>query len=185
MSTLTAGGEGAWEGLGLLLGSSANHDVTDIATTLILFCTQHGPDNWAALPRQELPVLTDEDITWLCGLTEEIVPFEPQPSRAAIDSIGTNGQESTNVLRSNLKRGRRNIPTGDQGASLTPLENTELHATEQCAPQGSTANARLGTHSYPPVGPLDSIPLFFGKHIYRSSPHNETRPSSSFDAEPS
>ena len=64
-----------------------------------------------------------------------MVPFEPQPSRAAIDSLGTNGPESTNVLRS--KRGRHNIPTGDQGASLTPLENTELHATEQCAPQRS------------------------------------------------
>ncbi len=26
--------------------------------------------------------------------------------------------------------------------------------------------------------------FFFGKHIYRSRPHNETRPSSSLDAEP-
>ena len=44
-------GEGAWEGLGLLSGSS----ITDIATALDLFCTQYGPENWAALLRQELP----------------------------------------------------------------------------------------------------------------------------------
>ena len=79
-STRSLAGEGAWEGLGLLAGSS----ITDIATLLTLFCTQCGPGNWAAVLRQELPGLTDADITWLCGLTEEMEPFEPQPSRATL-----------------------------------------------------------------------------------------------------
>jgi hypothetical protein len=65
----------AWQGLGLLSGSST---ITDIATALTLFCSQYGLsvtlDNcqWAALLRQELPGLTDEDTKWSCGLTEEI-----------------------------------------------------------------------------------------------------------------
>ena len=67
-------GEGAWEGLGLLSGSSIN----DIVAELTSFCTQYGPGNWAALLRQELPGLTDDDITWLCGLSEEMEQFEPQ-----------------------------------------------------------------------------------------------------------
>ena len=49
-------GEGAWEGLGLLSGSS----IIDIVTALTLFCTQYGPGNWAALLRQELPGLTED-----------------------------------------------------------------------------------------------------------------------------
>jgi hypothetical protein len=54
-------GEEAWTGLGLLSGSS----ISGIATALTMFCTQYGPDNWADLLRQELPELTDDDITWL------------------------------------------------------------------------------------------------------------------------
>jgi hypothetical protein len=55
-----------WEGLGLLSGSS----IKDIATALSLFCSEYGSSNWNELLRKELPDLTDEDIDWLCGLTE-------------------------------------------------------------------------------------------------------------------
>ena len=68
-------GGSAWEGLGLLSGSSITGIVT--ASALTLFCPQYGQDNGAALLRQESPGLTDEDITWLCGLAEEMEPFEP------------------------------------------------------------------------------------------------------------
>jgi hypothetical protein len=37
--------------------------------------------NWGDLLRQELPELTDEDIEWLCGLTEAMESHEP----AALD----------------------------------------------------------------------------------------------------
>jgi hypothetical protein len=66
-----------WEGLGMLHGFSIN----DIATALSIFCSQYSTKNWGDLLRQELPELTDEDIEWLCGLTEEMESHEP----AALD----------------------------------------------------------------------------------------------------
>ena len=62
-----------WEGLGLLSGSS----IKDIATALSLFCSEYGPSHWNELLRKELPDLTDEDIDWLCGLTEAAEALEP------------------------------------------------------------------------------------------------------------
>jgi hypothetical protein len=62
-----------WEGLGLLSGSS----IKDIATALSLFCSEYGSARWNELLRKELPDLTDEDIDWLCGLTEAAEVLEP------------------------------------------------------------------------------------------------------------
>ena len=55
-----------WDGPGLLSGSSI-HDVT---TALTLCCSHYISESRGALLRRELPELTDEDIEWLCGLTE-------------------------------------------------------------------------------------------------------------------
>ena len=66
-------GAAEWEGLGLLSGSRIN----DIATALTIFCSQYSTKRWGDLLRQELPELTDEDIEWLCGLTEAMEPHEP------------------------------------------------------------------------------------------------------------
>jgi hypothetical protein len=62
-----------WEGLGLLSGSS----IKDIATALSLFCSEYSSSHWNELLRKELPDLTDEDIDWLCGLTEAAEALEP------------------------------------------------------------------------------------------------------------
>jgi hypothetical protein len=62
-----------WEGLGLLSGSRVN----DIATALSIFCSQYSVERWSDLLRKELPELTDEDIEWLCGLTETMESHEP------------------------------------------------------------------------------------------------------------
>ena len=69
-------GAQAWQGMGLLSGSS----ITDIVTALTSVCSQYGPDSrvLVALLRQEVPGQTDGDIEWLCGLTEEMEQFEPQ-----------------------------------------------------------------------------------------------------------
>jgi hypothetical protein len=67
----------AWEGLGLLSGSS----IKDIATALSLFCSEYGSSHWNELLRKELPDLTDEDIDWLCGLTEAAEALEPPSTR--------------------------------------------------------------------------------------------------------
>jgi hypothetical protein len=64
-------GAAEWEGLGLLSGSRIN----DIATALSIFCSQYSTEHWGDLLRKELPELTDEDIEWLCGLTETIFFF--------------------------------------------------------------------------------------------------------------
>ena len=66
-------GAAEWEGLGLLSGSRIN----DIATALTIFCSQYSTKRWGDLLRQELPELTDEDIEWLCGLTETMESHEP------------------------------------------------------------------------------------------------------------
>ena len=88
-------GDGAWERLGLLTGSSTA-SLTNAATALTFkfFCSEINIlDN-----RRALPGLTDEDITWLCGpwcsLPEEMGPLEAQPSLAAVDSLGTDGHNS-------------------------------------------------------------------------------------------
>ncbi len=67
-----------WEGLGLLSGSS----IKDIATALSLFCSEYGSSHWNELLRKELPDLTDEDIDWLCGLTEAAEALEPLSTRS-------------------------------------------------------------------------------------------------------
>ena len=54
-------GDGTWEGLGLLSGSTTN----DIVNSLTAFCQRYGPEGWPALLRRELPDLTDADIEWL------------------------------------------------------------------------------------------------------------------------
>ena len=62
-----------WEGLGLLSGSRIN----DTATAFSIFCSQYSTERWGDLLRKELPELTDEDIEWLCGLTETMESHEP------------------------------------------------------------------------------------------------------------
>jgi hypothetical protein len=68
--------ESRWAGLGLLSGSS----ISDmIVTALSLFCSAYSTSNRASfkLLRKELPDLTDEDVEWLCGLTEAAEAWEP------------------------------------------------------------------------------------------------------------
>ena len=50
-----------WKGLGLISGST----VTDFATTVQAFCRQYARERWSEVLRQELPGLTEDDITWL------------------------------------------------------------------------------------------------------------------------
>ena len=139
-------GEEAWKGLGLLSGSS----IFDIVTALTTFNTQYGPDNWAALLRQELPGLTDDDINWLCSLPEEMEQFEPRPPPASIGLVGDDRQESTIETRS--KRGRQVSTENDQDTSGTLRETMDHHTTDQSAPQtlGDFANERLSVHPIVP-----------------------------------
>ena len=66
-------GAAEWEWLGLLSGSS----IKDIVNALSLFCSEYSSSDWNDLLRKELPDLTDEDIDWLCGLTEAAEALEP------------------------------------------------------------------------------------------------------------
>ena len=64
------------EGLRGIIGSS----VTDIYTTLQLFCGEYDERNWNGLLRRLVPELTDEDCAWLSTLgaeDEHLEPFEP------------------------------------------------------------------------------------------------------------
>jgi len=108
-------GEGAWEGLGLLSGSRS----TDIVAALAAFCTQYGPENWAALLRQELPGLTDDDITWLCSLSEEMEQYEPQFTPVSTGLAEVDRQEPT--LEPGSKRPRSGATIDDQDIGAVPL----------------------------------------------------------------
>ena len=54
--------------------------VNDITTALSIFRSQYSAANWGDLLRQELPELTDEDVEWLCSLTEAMESQEPVSS---------------------------------------------------------------------------------------------------------
>jgi hypothetical protein len=124
-------GEGAWEGLGLLSGSSIN----DIVAALTEFCTHYGPGNWAALLRQELPGLTDDDITWLCGLSEEMEQFEPRYTPVLPSLAEADRHELT--LETGSKRPRRSTTTDVQVTGAIHMEATEPHPADQSATQRS------------------------------------------------
>ncbi len=49
--------------------TTSSNDI-QVATALSIFCSQYSTNHWGDLLRQELPELTDEDIEWLCGLTQ-------------------------------------------------------------------------------------------------------------------
>ena len=124
-------GEGAWEGLGLLSGSSIN----DIVAALTEFCTHYGPGNWAALLRQELPGLTDDDITWLCGLSEEMEQFEPRYTPVLPSLAEADRHELT--LETGSKRPRRSTTMDVQVTGAIHMEATEPHPADQSATQRS------------------------------------------------
>jgi hypothetical protein len=66
-------GEDAAEGLRWINGSS----VTDIYTTLQLFCGEYDARNWNGLLRRLVPELSDEDCEWLSSLAAEAEHLEP------------------------------------------------------------------------------------------------------------
>ena len=107
-------GEGAWEGLGMLSGSS----ITDIVRTLTSFCQSYGPNEWPALLRQELPGLTDEDIEWLSDLTEEMEQYEPTTSESGVEALDTDEQDSAGTARSKKARRSTRIAKRDARARL-------------------------------------------------------------------
>jgi hypothetical protein len=93
-------GAAEWDGLGLLSGSSIN----DITTTLSIFGSQYSTEHEFANCYdgvQELPDLTDEDIEWLCGLTEatespgtSFGERRPRPVRNATESLSNKTQQT-------------------------------------------------------------------------------------------
>jgi hypothetical protein len=59
-----------WKGLGLISGST----VTDFVATVQDFCRKYAQEQWSEMLRQELPGLTEEDITWLSTMVESMPP---------------------------------------------------------------------------------------------------------------
>ena len=105
-------GDGAWEGLGLLSGST----IIDIVNSLNAFCQRYGPEGWPALLRQELPDLTDADIEWLSDLSEEMEQFEPPTPIAVMDPGDADEQNLEGTARSTKKRCSARIANRDARA---------------------------------------------------------------------
>ena len=161
-------GEGAWEGLGLLSGST----IIDIVNSLNAFCLRYGPEGWPALLRQELPDLTDADIEWLSDLSEEMEQYEPpRPTPIAVmDSMDAEEQNLEGNARSTKRRYSARIANRDAGAqpqetvarpgtalstsprtvskrkSRTPSQ-TDCRSTRQCKARPSASGAALASSS--------------------------------------
>ncbi len=116
-------GEEAWEGLGLLSGST----IIDIVSSLASFCQRYGPEGWPALLRQELPDLTDADIEWLSDLSEELEQHEPPTPITVMDTVDTDEQNLAGTARSTKKR--RSTRIANQDARAQPQETTAMPAT--------------------------------------------------------
>ena len=115
-------GAAEWEGLGLLSGSSIN----DITTALSIFCSQYDAVHWGDLLRRELPELTDEDIDWLCGLTEAMESQEP-----VFSTVDLNRNIRSSTRTSARKRRCRDKTEGPASTSQDPqalLGNTLTNA---------------------------------------------------------
>ena len=150
--------------MGLLSGSS----ISDIVSALTSFCQMYGSDGWAALLRQELPDLTDEDIKWLSDLSEEMEQFEPKTLvTVMMDTLDTDVQDLAGTARS--KRGRRRARIADRDARAQPQETAALPAA---APRPSTPPrvARSKRKAHSPSHPICTS---------RSTRQYNTRPSTS------
>jgi hypothetical protein len=125
-------GAAEWEGLGLLSGSSIN----DIATALSIFCSQYSTKHWGDLLRQELPELrlTDEDIEWLCGLTEAMEAWEPVS--ANVDP----GRFVTTLTRTRTRPSKRRCRGNGEGTANTPQNPQD--ALTLSAPANATPTGR-------------------------------------------
>jgi hypothetical protein len=107
--------------VGLLSGSSITSN--DIATALSIFCSQYSTKHWGDLLRQELPELTDEDIEWLCGLTDMMESHEPAIVRK---DPGRITQPMTRTITG--KRRRKSKGEGTATASHNSREALPLSA---------------------------------------------------------
>jgi len=130
-------GTAEWNGLGLLSGSS----IKDIATVLSLFLSEYSTSHWPDLLRKELPDLTDEDIDWLCGLTETAEAWEP------VSSMGL-GNFGTSSLRARPSKRHR----GGNGTATT----CTLRSPDGALSQATSTN-ELGSGRKRKLAPL-SVP---------------------------
>ncbi len=135
-----------WEGLGLLSGSS----IHDTATALSIFCSQYSTKHWGDLLRQELPELTDEDIEWLCGLTETMESHEPA---IVHKDPGRFTQPMTRTITG--KRRRRSTSKGE--GTATSSQNCR-EALLLSAPANAAVTGRKRTALDP------SLPITVGGH---------------------
>jgi hypothetical protein len=136
-------GEGAWEGLGLLSGST----IIDIVNSLNAFCLRYGPEGWPALLRQELPDLTDEDIEWLSDLSEEMEQYEPpRPTPIAVmDSMDADDQNLQGNAKSTKRRYSARIANRD--ARAQPQETVERPVTAHSTPPRTVSKRKSPTPS--------------------------------------
>jgi hypothetical protein len=100
-----------WEGLGLLSGSS----IYDITTALSIFCARYSAASWGDLLKREMPELTDDDIEWLCGLTEAMESQEPFTS-----TLHSGGQAAMATRTRASKKRCSDSREGKVGTSQNP-----------------------------------------------------------------
>jgi hypothetical protein len=140
-----------WEGLGLLSGSSIN----DIATALSSFCSQYSTKRWGDLLRQELPELTDEDIEWLCGLTETMESHEPAIVHKDPGRI-THWQPMTRTIT-----GKRRRKSKGEGTA------TSSHKSREAVPLSAPADAAA------PVTGRKRTALWHLTHLFLLGGHHD------------
>jgi hypothetical protein len=152
------------EGLRWINGSS----VTDIYTTLQLFCGEYDERNWNGLLRRLVPGLSDEDCAWLSSLALEDEHLEPTEPEMALPSHmppptgpavkGRRKRKSTLVTAGPNRRSPRLSAPFEQ-----PMD-TEMDAAPV---EGDAFEDPVGTQ-LPPPSPLAESQRPFRKQISRA-----------------
>jgi hypothetical protein len=117
-----------WKGLGLISGST----VTDFATTVQAFCRQYAREQWSEMLRQELPGLTDDDITWLSTMAG----YTPLPA------VAGGGKR---------RRANQSAQRGERAVRRSPRHTPDARE-EEVEPEDDTTTKLPGTD----LGPSDT-----------------------------
>jgi hypothetical protein len=114
-----------WKGLGLISGST----VTDFATTVQAFCRQYARERWSEVLRQELPGLTEDDITWL-------------------STMAGNAPTQTAVGGGKRRRTNQSAQGGERAVRRSPRHTPDARE-EEVESEDDTTTSSPGTDSGP------------------------------------
>ena len=156
--------EGVAEGLRWINGSS----VTDVYTTLQLFCGEYDERNWNGLLRRLVPELSDEDCEWLSTLAPEDEHFEPTEPIMVLPSTMPPPTGPTDRGRRKRQATLDTVGPNRRSPRLSVPSEQPMNTGMGTAPVGvGTIEDPVG-NQLPPPSPLAASQRPFRKQISRA-----------------